>query len=215
MYRIVLLWPPASGKGTQCKLISEMLSVPNLGTGNLLRREVELKSDVGVQVEDYIEQGKYVPDELILEMVRNWVVKQPEGWLLDGFPRTLPQAEALEKLDGVDPPVLAIALDVEREDLERRMSRRRECEDCGDTVSVSDESEVTCASCGGRLKKRSDDVLESFKVRYVNYEELTLPLFDFYEGKGILIRVDGSQSPEGVFAQIKENLAKRLNDGEA
>lgn len=189
-------------------MITELLGIPNLGTGNILRKEVESQTDLGKQVEGYLTRGEYVPDALILEMVRGWLVEQADGWLLDGFPRTLAQAEALEDLNGVEAPTLAIALDVGREEIEKRMMGRRECEDCGNTVTVKDEKFLDCPHCGGALRKRSDDVLESFKVRFANYEELTLPLFDYYEAKGNLLRVNGSFLPDAVFQSIKNHLDK-------
>ncbi|SHK35659.1 Adenylate kinase [Rubritalea squalenifaciens DSM 18772] len=215
MHRIVLLGPPASGKGTQSDRISSLLNIPHLSTGNILRKEVENGSPIGLEAQKYLDRGAYVPDELILSMVQAWLSERPEGWLLDGFPRTKAQAEALQNLPGVDKPTLVLGLEVPKEALISRMEGRRECSGCGKTVSITEGQKEICADCGGDLVKRSDDVIDSFKVRYQNYEELTLPLFDFYQEKGILVRIDGTQSPDAVFDQIKQHLVSEQVHGEA
>lgn len=215
MHRIVLLGPPASGKGTQSHRISELLNIPHLSTGNILRKEVENGTPTGLEAQKYLDKGAYVPDELILSMVQAWLSERPDGWLLDGFPRTLAQAEALQDLDGVGKPTLVLGLEVPKEALVSRMEGRRECADCGKTVSLKEGDEEICSDCGGKLVKRSDDVLDSFLVRYANYEELTMPLFDFYAEKGILERIDGTVAPDAVFAQIKQHLETNEVHGEA
>ena len=207
MHRIVLIGPPASGKGTQCRRIQSLLDVPTLGTGKLLREEVDSGSKMGLEVERYLNRGAYVPDAVIMELVKTWMAKHPEsGWLLDGFPRTLAQAEALESDVFFQAPTLAIALDVPQHELEQRIVSRRECVDSGATVSVSSPDERNCADCNGELVSRADDDLENFRRRYANYSELTQPLFDYYESKGKLLSVDGSASPEDVFAIINNHL---------
>ncbi|GAA5497122.1 adenylate kinase [Rubritalea halochordaticola] len=215
MHRIVLLGPPASGKGTQSDRISSLLNIPHLSTGNILRKEVENGSPIGLEAQKYLDRGAYVPDELILSMVQAWLSERPEGWLLDGFPRTKAQAEALQNLSGVDKPTLVLGLEVPKEALISRMEGRRECSSCGKTVSLKEGQEEICEDCGGNLVKRSDDVIDSFKVRYQNYEKLTLPLFDFYQEKGILERIDGTQAPDVVFEQIKQHLVSEQVHGEA
>ena len=209
MHRIVLIGPPASGKGTQCRLIQNLLNVPTLGTGKLLRKEVESGSEMGLQVEGYMNSGAYVPDALIMELVKAWMARHAEsGWLLDGFPRTLAQAEALESDASFQAPTLAIALDVPQHELEQRIINRRECADCGATVSVSSQDEKFCSECNGELVSRADDGLESFRRRYTNYSELTEPLFDYYAAKGKLLTVNGSSSPDDVFAVISKHLSE-------
>ena len=203
---VILLGPPASGKGTQARKLAEKLGVPCLGTGKLLRVEIEKGSEVGLEAKSYIDSGRYVPDETILKMVGEWLDRNSEGWLMDGFPRTLPQAERLQE---VASPGLVIALDVPREDLEERIIKRRECSSCGVTIAVDDLSQTICPECGDdALVSRADDALESFKVRYENYEELTVPLFDYYRSLGMLNVVDGTQSPEAVFAEIQTIVGK-------
>lgn len=210
MQRIVLIGPPASGKGTQCRRIQELLGVDTLGTGALLRREVDSGSELGQEVESYLNRGAYVPDALILSLVKSWLGEQADaGWLLDGFPRTLAQAEALDSDADIQSPTLAIALDVPKADLERRIISRRECVDCGATVTVSSAADQSCDDCGGVLEQRSDDHLENFRARYANYSELTEPLFDYYAAQGKLLAVDGSLSPDDVFAVISNHLTSK------
>ncbi len=198
---MILLGPPASGKGTQARQLAGYLGVPCLGTGKLLRDEIERETAVGLEAKGYIEGGSYVPDAVILAMVESWLGENVDGWLMDGFPRTIPQAEALQ--ESAIPPSRVIVLDVPRGDLELRITRRRECTGCGVTFAVDHLDEVICPDCKTpTLVSRADDALDSFKVRYENYEELTVPLFDYYEGLGMLDRVDGTQSPDEVFAEI-------------
>ena len=198
--RVILLGPPASGKGTQARQLAAYLEVSCLGTGNLLRSEIKKNSPLGQQAKMHIDRGFYVPDELILGMVEQWLKDHQNGWLLDGFPRTLPQAEALQDIAA---PVLAIQLDVPKSVLENRITKRRECNTCGITVSVESDGEQGCSSCEtGVLVARSDDAIDSFRVRYENYNELTVPLYDFYQSKGLLHKVDGTQTPEQVFESI-------------
>jgi adenylate kinase len=208
MHRILLMGPPASGKGTQSLRIQKLLGVSALSTGNLLRREVESGSEVGKEVEGYLNRGAYVPDELIMKMVSNWLAENEEsGWLLDGFPRTLAQAEALENDDAFQAPTLAIALDVPAAVLEGRIAGRRECASCGATVRVVPGEEEVCPECGSTdLVVRADDDLENFRRRYANYSELTKPLFDYYAAKGKLLSLDGTTSPDEVFAVIENHL---------
>jgi len=198
--KVILLGPPASGKGTQAQQLGERMGIPCLGTGKLLRDEIEKDSEIGREAKAFIEAGLYVPDEAILKMVSAWLDENQTGWLMDGFPRTLPQAEALQE---IAKPNCVIALHVPREDLEFRITKRRECDTCGITVAIQSPDETVCPECGnGRLLARADDGLDSFKVRYASYEELTLPLFDYYESLDMLKRIDGTLSPDKVFAEI-------------
>lgn len=186
-----------------------MLNVPTLGTGALLRREIESGSELGLEVADFLDKGAYVPDELIMQMIKGWVIENAEtGWMLDGFPRTLAQAQWLES--GVDfpAPTLAIGLEVSEQELAGRISSRRECSDCGATVSVQSDAEQRCPHCDGKLTARSDDNLESFRTRFANYRELTKPLFDYYAAQGKLLSVNGSNTPDDVFAVIENHLKK-------
>ena len=197
---VILLGPPASGKGTQAKKLAAHLGVPCLGTGQLLRAEIEKGSVVGMEAKGFIDAGQYVPDETILKMVGEWLKENQDGWIMDGFPRTLPQAKALQEMA---PESRVIALGVPREDLEQRIIKRRECTACGATVAVDDLDQTICPECGAdALVSRADDALDSFKVRYENYEELTIPLYDFYASLGPVAEVDGTQAPDKVYEQV-------------
>ncbi len=197
---IILLGPPACGKGTQARRLAEHLAVPCLGTGKLLRDEIEKASTVGLEAQAFIENGSYVPDEVILKMVKEWLADNTDGWLMDGFPRTIPQAVALQ--ESVRPSKV-IVLDVPYANLEFRITKRRECTTCGATIAVTSPDQRICPECGAEtLKTRADDGLESFQVRYKNYEELTVPLYDFYSSFGILQRVDGTLPPDEVYSEI-------------
>lgn len=203
--RVLLLGPPASGKGTQARKLAALLNVPCLGTGKLLRTEIEQGSETGKIAEQFINNGEYVPDQVIMDMVQTWLQAEPQhsdGWLLDGFPRTLPQAEALENMSEPD---LVIALDVPQLELERRISMRRECTACHATVAVEDPDQRECPVCNEKsLISRSDDAIDSFKVRYANFQELTTPLTEYYTKKGILSHIDGTQSPNEVSEDIEK-----------
>ena len=199
-HNVILLGPPASGKGTQARQLADHLDIPCLGTGKLLRDEIDKGSAVGLEAKKYIEEGSYVPDETILKMVETWLDEHSEGWLMDGFPRTIPQAEALQK---AAKPTCVIALHVPKEELEFRITKRRECTSCRVTFAVNSIGDNICPECGTpTLVSRADDALESFRVRYQNYEELTIPLFDYYKSMGMLDKVDGTDSPEEVFKEI-------------
>ncbi len=202
--RVLLLGPPASGKGTQARYLVSLLDVPCLGTGKLLRSEIEKSTEIGKLAEQYINNGEYVPDQVIMDMVKSWLNEEPQvisGWLIDGFPRTFPQAEALQEMRE---PELVIALDVPEDELERRISMRRECFACHATVAVNDSEQVQCPICNAdALTSRSDDAIDSFKVRCANFKELTTPLFNYYAAKGILRKVDGTQHPDTISNEIE------------
>ena len=199
---VILLGPPASGKGTQARKLATILGVACLGTGKLLRSEIEKGTELGKTIGDFINRGDYVPDAFIMAMVDGWIKENEAGWLLDGYPRTQAQAEHLDRSAAPD---LVIALDVPRQDLEQRITKRRECQDCGVTVAVVSADQKQCPECKvGTLVARTDDALESFKQRYLTYEKLTMPLAEYYHQQGLLKHVDGTQSPEQVYAAILE-----------
>ena len=201
---ILLLGPPACGKGTQARQLAAYLEVPCLGTGKLLRNEIKQGTETGIAAKEFIDRGEYVPDAVIMRMVELWMDENKSGWILDGFPRTKPQAEALNEMRKPD---MVIALDVPQEDLEFRITRRRECVKCGVTVAVDSAEDTDCPECdGGNLVSRSDDALDSFKIRYVNYSELTVPLFDYYDQQGILKHLDGTMKPDEVYQAILKLL---------
>lgn len=206
--RVILLGPPASGKGTQAKKIGKILNLPILGTGNLLRQAVEGQTELGKKVQQFIENGHYVPDCLVEDLVVDWVKNQHGAWVFDGFPRTQQQASFINDTKSIGTPEKVIGLSVPVEELERRINSRLQCRVCDAVTNTFVHSLPACPedSCDGELYSRNDDAIDSFRVRYNQYQELTAPLFDYYENLGILFRVDGSQSPDQVANTIKSHL---------
>lgn len=197
----VMLGPPASGKGTQGRLFAEERGFNYLSTGSQLRREIEESSPIGQRAKRYLEHHQYVPDDLIIELVTDWLEKQEGGWLLDGFPRSVPQAKAL--LEIVTGELITLDLQVPADELSRRVSIRRECPECG---SVATNVRDTCERCGGKLESRADDSKEGFQERYKVYRELTLPALDYLRSLSRVVEIDGVGSREEVAIRIKEAL---------
>lgn len=207
---IVLLGPPASGKGTQGRLLARERNLSYFSTGKQLRREMKAASRLGKEVEPYLAAGQYVPDELVLALVIGWIKKEKGGWVLDGFPRTLPQAEELDRvLGGEGAHLKALLLEGPVAELERRVIDRRECTACPwtGTKIQAEVSGGVCPSCGATLGQRHDDDLENFRRRLKAFEELTLPVAAYYEQSGRLLRVWGLGSPEEVFHNVQSELA--------
>ncbi len=206
--RIILFGPPGSGKGTQAQILKDRYHIPQVSTGEILRGEVEKKTRLGLKAKGFMEKGLLVPDELVLEMVENRLKEEncEKGFILDGFPRNITQAEALDiPIDRV------ISLDIEEEELIRRLSGRRVCEDCGANyhiVSNRPKSEGICDRCGGKLYQRADDNEDTIKERLGVYERETAPLISFYEVKGPLRRVEGKGAVGEVSERITEVLCK-------
>lgn len=207
--RIVLLGSPGSGKGTQAGKITGKYNIPHISTGDMFRDNIKRQTSIGVEAKKFIDKGHLVPDELTLHIIEDRFI-QPDcanGFLLDGFPRTLVQAEALElelektgrRLDAV------INLDVQDETIISRMTGRRVCSKCGATYNLTFNKpsvENKCDRCGESLFIRDDDKLETVTNRLKVYKTETQPLIDFYKAKGILITVNGEQDTEVVFQNI-------------
>ncbi len=203
---LVFLGPPASGKGTQGRRLAESLAFSYLGTGGLLRGAMREKSDAGRRARPYLEKGRYVPDDIMLPLVSDWLDRQQGGWILDGFPRTLAQAEDLDDLMGdKSQKLIAVSLDVPEEELRRRVGGRVECRSCH-WVGRDEEAGDSCRKCGGKMAPRADDDLDRFKKRYREFRELTLPLVDYYQQSARLLSVDGSAEP----AKVRQDLADQL-----
>jgi adenylate kinase len=211
--RIILLGPPGAGKGTQAKLLTERLRIPQISTGDMLRAAVQDGTPLGRQAKAYMDRGALVPDEVIIGLVRERL-QGPDcarGYILDGFPRTVVQAEALEKtlgdlhlnLDHV------LCLDVPSEDLVVRIAGRRTCRQCGamSHVRFSPTSrDGVCDACGGETYQRDDDREETVRRRLTVYAEQTAPLVRFYEGRGLLRRIAGTGEIGEIFGRMVQSL---------
>ncbi|MDO4514471.1 MAG: adenylate kinase [Lachnospiraceae bacterium] len=211
--KIIMLGAPGAGKGTQAKMIAEKYSIPHVSTGDIFRANIKNGTELGMEAKKYMDQGKLVPDELTVKILLDRVA-QPDcekGYVLDGFPRTIPQAEVLDKAlkelgDQID---YAINVDVPDENIVNRMSGRRACVACGATYHVkynAPKVENVCDSCGKELIIRDDDKPETVQNRLTVYHEQTQPLIDFYEKKGVLKSVDGTVDMKDVFAAITDIL---------
>ena len=207
--KIVMLGAPGAGKGTQAKMIADKYTIPHISTGDIFRANIKEGTPLGLEAKAYMDQGKLVPDELTVKILLDRVAKDDckNGYVLDGFPRTIPQAnvlkEALEKQnDKID---YAINVDVPDENIVRRMSGRRACVTCGATYHIEHvppKKEGVCDKCGSELILRDDDKPETVLNRLKIYHEQTQPLIDFYNNEGILKEVDGTIDVKDVFANI-------------
>lgn len=202
---IVLLGPPGAGKGTQAALLAKELKLQHISTGEILREEVAQGTELGRKAKAYMDRGELVPDELVIAMLRERL-DSGSGFILDGFPRTIAQAEALERMVRLD-RVLNIHLS--EEEVVRRLSARRVCKSCGrnyNLVSNPPKVEGRCDSCGGELFQRDDDKPEVIRRRYRVYQEETAPLKDFYRERGLLVEVEGGRPIEELFQEALEVL---------
>ena len=210
---IILMGPPAAGKGTQSELIVKEYGIPHVSTGDMFRAAIKNQTPLGMEAQSYMNAGKLVPDEVTIGLVRERLA-QPDcanGFLLDGFPRTVKQAMALDEiLEGLGKSLTAvILLQADDDALVRRISNRRVCLNCGASYNLltrKPKTEGVCDNCGASLVQREDDTAESFKVRLEDYHVQTFPLVSFYEEKGLVRRVDGLSSIEEGFADIKRIL---------
>lgn len=206
--RLVLLGPPACGKGTQGRRLARARQRSYFSTGKQLRREVSAGSSLGAEVGPYLSRNEYVPDRLAMALATAWLEGETGGWILDGFPRTKPQALAFDEILGEKNPSLrALFLDVDRDELAERVAQRRECGQCC-WVGTRAEAEMAgrCPTCAGPLMQRKDDAPESFQKRVAVFEQLTLPVVDYYAQSGRLVRVSGVGSPEEVFTRVERTL---------
>ena len=201
---IIFLGPPGAGKGTQAQRVCSALNIPQISTGDILRRAIKEQTPTGVKAKAFIDAGKLVPDEVIIDIVRDRLAQADcaGGYILDGFPRTVPQAEALEGIAAID---AVIELDVADEKLIERLSGRRVCLKCGATYHVSRlNGETRCAACGDTLIQRDDDKAETVLNRLTVYHNQTAPLVDFYRERGLLKVIDGAQDMDTIFASIMD-----------
>ena len=210
---IIMLGAPGAGKGTQAIQLADKYQIPHISTGDIFRANIKQGTELGKKAKTYMDQGLLVPDELVCELVVDRLQKDDcaKGFILDGFPRTIPQAEALtEALDKVGSKIeYAINVDVPDANIVERMSGRRACVNCGSTyhiVNIPTKVEGICDKCGEAVVLRDDDKPETVQKRLEVYHEQTQPLIDFYEAKGVVKTIDGTQPMDQVFAAIVEIL---------
>ncbi|MCT4594512.1 MAG: adenylate kinase [Anaeromicrobium sp.] len=211
--RLILLGPPGAGKGTQAAGIVEKYNVPHISTGDIFRKNIKEKTDLGVKAKEYIDKGLLVPDEIVVAIVKDRLEEADckEGFLLDGFPRTVNQARALdEALKNMEVNLNEVVnINVDKEVLVGRAVGRRICKECGATFHIEfnpAKQEGLCDKCGGELYQRADDTAETVSKRIEVYINETQPLIDYYKEKGILVTIDGQQDINKVFDDIVKAL---------
>lgn len=202
---IIFLGPPGAGKGTQAQRVCDALKIPQISTGDILRRAIKEQTPTGLEAKSYIDAGKLVPDEVVIAIVRERLAMEDcqNGYILDGFPRTVPQAEALSQFANID---AVVDLDVADEVLVNRLSGRRVCLACGATYHVSYMNGENCTKCGEKLIQRDDDKPETVLSRLTVYHSQTAPLVEFYKNKGLLKLIDGAQDMDTIFNSILKTL---------
>lgn len=201
---IVLLGPPGSGKGTQGEMLSEKLGYTRLSTGDMLREAVRTGTELGLKAKGYMDSGALVPNDLIIGLMKEKIASAKGGVILDGFPRTVEQADALAQQVEVD---LALDLDVPDEELVKRLTMRRSCPDCNAVyhlVSNPPRAEGVCDKCGAALYQRDDDREETVKNRLQVYRDNTMPLIDYYDRKGVLTVIQGVGDIDSIFEQVQK-----------
>ena len=212
--RLILLGPPGAGKGTQAERLSEELEVPHISTGDILRQAVADGTPLGLEAKKIMEAGELVSDEIMLGIIRERLA-QPDalrGYILDGYPRTLPQASALDRLlnERSEPPVVIANIDVDREELVKRISGRRSCPNCKAVFNVHgqppQEPDV-CDACGRMLVQRADDEEGTVRQRLAVYDRQTRPLLDYYGNR--VTNIDGQGTPQEVFERLSALVGQR------
>lgn len=213
--RIIMLGAPGAGKGTQAKRIAEKYNVPHISTGDIFRENIKNGTELGNKAKAYMEAGDLVPDELVLELIMDRFEKEDceNGYVLDGFPRTIPQAEALdEALEAKGQSIdNVIDVDVPDDHIIKRMAGRRTCAHCGAIFHLEHmppKIEGKCDQCGGHLMMREDDLPDTVIARLKTYHEQTQPLKDYYGAKGLVHSVDGTQDREVVFGEVVKILGE-------
>ena len=203
---IILLGAPGAGKGTQASKISDGFSLPHISTGDIFRENIKNRTPIGMLAKSYTDQGLLVPDEVTCQIVKERLGREDckNGYMLDGFPRTIAQAEALDKITKVD---LVINIDVDFSLLLDRLCGRRVCKDCGESYHITKlNGETKCARCSGELYQRKDDNPETVQSRLDVYKAQTAPLIEYYGKKGIVFNVEGNAAPDVVYAAISAKL---------
>jgi len=207
--KIVLLGPPGSGKGTQTERLCSELKLTKISTGDLLREAVRNNTPLGTKAKSYMDAGRLVPNELVVDLVKEKLKSVKGGVILDGFPRSLEQAEMLDKFARID---LAVDIEVNEENLVRRLTLRRTCRSCNAVYHLEfnpPKKEGKCDKCGGDLFQRTDDTEKTVRERLKVYKEQTLPLTAYYQKRGILSKVDGEGGIDVVFERVLKAIKKK------
>jgi len=211
--KLILLGPPGVGKGTQAQLLSEEYGIPQISTGDILRAAIRSGTGLGKRANEYMSKGELVPDDIMLGLIREQLFgEEPlDGFILDGFPRTLMQAKALNEMfaEYDQTPDAVLSLEAEEELIMKRLSSRRICRNCGavyNLITKPPKTEDLCDICNGPLYQRDDDKIETIKNRLEVYKKQTEPLIDFYQSTGLLISVQSSGSPQEVHRIITTKL---------
>ena len=212
--RLIVLGRQGAGKGTQCVRLAARLGVPHLSTGDLFRAEITASTALGRELQRYVLAGELVPDEVVLDVVAAKLGAAPAragGYLLDGFPRTLAQGQALFEVLGAGAADLAVELDVPKDVVARRLALRRVCVECGAVTSAAHESDsAPCRTCGGRIERRSDDHPEVIARRLTVYEQEAGPLLIWLDQQGLLVSVDGQGDEDAVHGRLFDAVAERI-----
>jgi len=213
--RIMLMGPPGAGKGTQAEMLVKDLNIPHISTGDMFRAAIKNGTELGKKAKNFMDAGQLVPDEVTVGIVRERLSQSDcaQGFLLDGFPRTLAQADALgDTLDALGVKLDAVVnIQVGRDDLIVRLTGRRVCRGCGATYHMvfnTPRKDGVCDKCSGELHQRDDDSLETVASRLDVYERQTQPLIRYYQGKGLLVNIDGTQDVGAVFNDIMKALGR-------
>jgi len=212
-FNLILLGPPGAGKGTQAGRIVADYGIPHISTGDILRSALKNQTQMGLEAKKFMDAGELVPDSVVIGIMKDRLQESDtaKGFLMDGFPRTIPQAEALDvALEGLGRAVTkTVAILVDPEDLVKRLSGRRICRNCQAPSHVMfdpPKTEGVCDKCGGELYQRDDDTEATVRNRLEVYRNQTEPLIDYYDLAGLVARIDGAQSPDDVYASIREAL---------
>ncbi len=213
--KIILLGAPGSGKGTQAQLICEEFGLPHISSGDIFRYNISRGTELGKLAKQYIDRGELVPDDVTIKMITERLGRDDcrNGYVLDGFPRTISQAEDLARHEKTG---VVLELELPYEEVLHRLTGRRSCPSCGKPfhISMLNGSEV-CPSCGGKLVTRDDDTEETVRKRLDVYDSLTYPLSAYYEKKGVLRRINGSGDISRIFGEIKDVLTEEENKADA
>lgn len=214
-FDLILLGPPGAGKGTQAGRIVQEYGIPHISTGDILRGAVKNQTSMGLEAKRYMDAGELVPDSVVIGIVKDRLQESDTaaGFLVDGFPRTIPQAEALDAtLESIHRGVSkAVAILVDEEELIKRLTGRRICRDCQTPFHVAfspPKTEGVCDKCGGELYQRDDDSEATVRNRLSVYNQQTEPLIAYYDAQGVLARIDGEKDPESVYRDIREAIGR-------